>query len=225
MSDQNNMMESLENIKRLGGFLKSDMSVAEPVDGKRRVKITIQNSAPARSDNGKVVFIGVGLTIIDGREKGIPEKNLQPRKLRPTDQIEERNEYGKGYWIAGESFPESTSNELSYGEMLYPGERLVYELDFPVEAFPYLEIKVEGSVSRRHLFHLSRSMEIMKKWTQPLVVGTFQVIDKLDYYSLLPIIGKIPEFGPQTTLADIDAFKSELAKTDVHIDKITKEFY
>ena len=52
----------------------------------------------------------------------------------------------------------------------------------------------------------------------PLVEQTFQDLDKIDLYSpLVTLVDAIPAFTPQTTLADIDAFKGELEKAIEHV--------
>jgi hypothetical protein len=220
-------MEPLENIKSLGSSLKSEMSVGEPSNGRVKAEITIQYTAPSSSDGSEVVFLGVGMTIIDGRERDRTKWVSLVNVSRPSDCVGERQKYDNGEWVGKhgeERFPAYTADEQSHGEILFPGESLVYEFDISESDLPYLELRIEGSVSRRHLFRLSRSMEIMKKWRQPLLIETFQAIDKINYYNpLLSVIDKIPEFGPQTTLADIDAFRSVLANAQVHVDKVMTE--
>ncbi len=68
---------------------------------------------------------------------------------------------------------------------------MVFEIDTTESQLPYLDISVEGSVSHRHLFHLSRPMKTMGKWTQPLVEQTFQDLDKIDLYSPLVSLEEI----------------------------------
>ena len=89
---------------------------------------------------------------------------------------------------------------------------------------PYLDIRVEGSVSRRHLFHISQPMEALKAWTQPLVVETFRALDAIDFYTpLLSIVDVMPKFVPQTTLAEINAFRAAVGKARDHVGKVRQE--
>ena len=101
---------------------------------------------------------------------------------------------------------------------------MVYEIKTSESQLPYLDIRVEGSVSRRHLFHISQPMEALKVWTQPLVAKTFRALDAIDFYNpLLSVTEVMPALGPQTTLADINAFKVVVEKARGHIGKVKNE--
>jgi len=140
--------------------------------------------------------------------------------------MELRQSYNEGTWVVGTgaSFPAATADEQSHGEVLFPGESVVYEIKTSEGDLPYLDIRVEGSVSRRHLFHISQPMEALKKWSQPLLVQTFQDLDKIDLYSpLVSLIDAIPAFSPQTTLADLDAFREQIERAVDHAKKVMPE--
>ncbi|MBI2329363.1 MAG: hypothetical protein HYU85_07000 [Chloroflexi bacterium] len=67
-------------------------------------------------------------------------------------------------------------------------------------------------------------MEALKALTQPLVAETFRALDTIDFYKpLLSLINVMPSLGPQTTLADIEAFKGTVEKARGHIEEVTKE--
>ena len=104
-------------------------------------------------------------------------------------------------------------------------ERVWYtEIKTSERDLPYLDIRVEGSVSRRHLFHISQPMEALKAWTQPLVAETFRALDAIDFYNpLLSLVDVTPEFGPQTTRADIDAFRIAVEKSRDHVVEVGQE--
>ncbi len=220
------ILKNLKDIQSLRYLLKSEMSINDPEAGEVIATIKVYNDAPASPDGGDIVFLGVGLRITIGRESnrrgGVPT----PKWSRPSDRTELRQKYNEGTWIGGTggSFPEATADEQSHGEVLFPGESVVYEIKTSRAELPYLDIRVEGSVSRRHLFHISQPMEALKAWTQPLVAETFRSLDALDFYNpLLSIIDMIPALGPQTTLAEIDAFKAVVEKAKAHIGKVWQE--
>jgi len=122
------------------------------------------------------------------------------------------------------AFPAATSDEQAHGEVLFPGESVVYEIKISEASLPYLDIRVEGSVSRRHLFHISQPMEALKAWTQPLLATTFRALDAIDFYRpLLSIIDVMPAFGSQTTLADVGVFKVAVEKAKDHVEVVMKE--
>ena len=213
---------TLEQIQSLRDFLKSEMSIGDPEDGKIKAAIRVYNDAPASSDGSEVVFLGVGLIIIDGRENAHTNWPFRARLLgKPDVNSEERQKFKKGDYVIGGNgarFPAVTSDENSHGQALFPGESLVFEIDISEDQLPYLDIRVEGSVSRRHLLHLSRPMKTMEKWSQPRVAQTFEDLDKIDLYTpLVSLVEAIPEFSPQTTLADINAFREDIEKAIAHV--------
>jgi len=226
MAEENeSILKTLGDIQSLRELLKTEMSVGEPEEGKVKAEIRVYNDAPLSSGGSEVVFVGVGLCIIDGRESTSRKWASKVKVLEKSDQIEERQKYNKGEWVTGrERFPAYTADEQSHGHVLFPRESLVFEIDISEDQLPYLDIRVEGSVSRRHLLHLSKPMEALRKWSQPRVVQTFSDLDKIDLYKpLVSLIDAIPEFSAQTTLADIDAFREEIEKAIDHVKKVMPE--
>ena len=228
MKQQNELiLKNLEDIQSLRYLLKTEMNINEPEGGDFVAEIQVYNDAPASFDGGDIVFTGVGLRIIDGSTEGDKRgtKYWPSRitKSRPSDCVELRKKFDEGSWIGGAAaFPPITSVEDSYGEVLFPGESLIYEIKTLRADLPYLDIRVEGSVSRRHLFHISQPMEALKVWTQPIVAETFRSLDAIDLYSpLLSLVDVMPEFGPQTTLADIEAFRAVIKKSIDHVKEVT----
>ena len=218
------ILKNLKDIQNLRDLLKAEMSINDPEEGEVIAKIKVYNDTPASPDGGDIVFLGVGLRITVGKEgrSWIPEIN----KSRPSDRIELRQKYNEGTWVGGtgDLFPAATADEQSHGEVLFPGESVVYEIKTSEADLPYLDIRVEGSVSRRHLFHISQPMEALKAWTQPLVAETFRALDAIDFYNpLLSVTDVMPALGPQTTLADIDAFKVAVEKARDHVEEVMKE--
>ena len=227
MVEQNkSILKNLKDIQSLRGLLKSEMSINGPGEGEVIAKIKVYNDAPASPDGGDIVFLGVGLRITDGRVSNRMERVPAAKVSRPSDRAELRRKYNEGTWIGGtgDSFPEATADEQSHGEVLFPGESVVYEMNISEADLPYLDIRVEGSVSRRHLFHISQPMEALKAWTQPPVVETFRALDAIDFYTpLLSIVDVMPKFGPQTTLAEIDAFRAAVGKARDHAGRVWQE--
>lgn len=231
MVEQNeSILKNLEDIQSLRGLLKSEMSIDGSEEGEVIAKIKVYNVAPESHDGGDIVFLGVGLRIVVGSERGSQRGSAywpsKVNKSRPSDRKELRQKYNEGTWVGGTggSFPEATTDEQSHGDVLFPGESVVYEIKTSRSELPYLDIRVEGSVSRRHLFHISQPMEALKALTQPLVVATFRALDAIDFYTpLLNMVDTMPNFGPQTTLAEIDAFKAAVGNAKVHVRKVWQE--
>ena len=227
MEEQNeSILKNLKDIQSLRDLLKSEMSISDPEEGEVIATIKVYNNAPVSPDGGDIVFLGVGLRITVGSERDSTKWASRISKSRPSDHIELRQKYNEGTWVGGtgDSFPAATADEQSHGEVLFPGESVVYELKTSEGDLPYLDIRVEGSVSRRHLFHISQPMEALKAWTQPLVAETFRALDAIDFYNpLLSLVDVMPEFGPQTTLADIDAFRTAVEKSRGHVNEVMQE--
>jgi len=202
------------------------MHIDEADDGQIKAQIEVRNTAPPSSSGSEVVFMGVGLFIIDGREQPNRQWASKVKMSRSSGQQKDRQRYTQGYWIANHGdkrFPDFTHDEQSHGEVLFPGESLVYEIVLSEDELPYLEIKVEGTLSRRHIFHISQPMVDLRKWTLPPIAKTFKAVSKLDYAAPMRLVReKMPEFGPNTTLADIDSFRILLDKAVIQIGEKKK---
>lgn len=206
-----NLAENIENmLVELHSYLHSEMSIGEPDQEKVAVTVLVRNDAPLRKDGGLVVFTGVGLHIIDGSEHADSHLRwTRDIKLnRPSDQQNLRQSYQKGAWVTGEQFTAVTPNEQTFGQTLFPGESVVYEMQIPEKYLPYTEIKVEGTVSRRHLFHISRTMSGLEQWTRPPLVETFKALSAIDIkHPIVTATDAMPDFGSKTTLEEINTFK------------------
>lgn len=220
-------LKAIEDIQSLRELLKTEMSIGEPEEGKVKAEIKVYNDAPLANGGSEIVFMGVGLVVIDGRERGIRKLNEKIKTSRPSDHVEGRQKYNQGEWFSGtnnERFPAYTSDENSHGQILFPGESVLYEITVSEDTLPYLDIRVEGSVSRRHLFHISRPMLVLKERGLPLVAETFQALDKIDLYSpLLSLPDAIPAFSPKTTLADLDAYRGKIEEAIGHVKQVMPE--
>ena len=230
MDSDESILNTLEGIQSLRHFLKSEMSIGDPENGEIIATINVHNNAPPSRDKGDVVFLGVGLRITVGREGGNQRgSNYWPPKIkksRPSDKTELRQTYDEGTWFgsSGASFPATTADEQSHGEVLFPGESVVYEIKISESELPYLDVRVEGSVSRRHLFHISQPMEALKPWTQPVIAETFRALDAIDFYTPLVSLSEVmPTWGPRTTIAEMDAFRDAITKAKDHVGKVMQE--
>lgn len=217
----------LSDIQHLTSFLKSEVSINNPGDKDSVVRIRVFNDAPKSHAGGFVVFLGVGLRIIDGKgtTRGSNHWPSRLTKSRASDQDSIRKQYNDGIWAGGgEAFPAITSDEQKHGEVLFPGETVEYEIKVEKEAIPYLDVAVEGSVSRRHLFHSSTSLYVFKELRLPLITQTFRDIAKIDLYSpILSLRDSMPVIDANTRLADLDAYKIRLLAAIEHSKKIAPE--
>jgi hypothetical protein len=225
MDQGSSVSNLLSEIDVLNKYLKSEMYFNEDVNHIILASIRVSNIAPVLKSGGDVVFVGVGLRII-GREPKMGQRPLDWRsmisKTKPSPQTELRNKYDEGYWYGARD--NSTTNELSigtpHGETLFPGESIEYTLKLNQVDLPYLNIKVEGSISRLHLFHVSQPMVALNKWTQPVIDKAFLAMDSIDFFSpLISLTSKIPEFNPQTTISDIQSCKNIVTTTEEEVKK------
>ncbi len=223
--DDNNIVTpfDVESLGNLRYWLHSEISIRDSTEqGDAEIVVTIRNDAPVSSHGGNVVFIGVGLRIKDGRDNKVLESKrwLSTIKIkRLVDNQDLRREYQQGAWVSGIVFPAVTEREKAFGEVLFPGESIMYVIRVSSVNLPYLDIQVQGQVSRRHLFHLIQPMEALRPWIHPLLVQTFRELDAIDLQPFLKINGDIPELGPDTTLADIEGFRNILATAITYIDQ------
>ena len=173
-----------------------------------------------------IVFMGVGLAITDGRGHGIRGLNQKVTAASP-DHTEMQQKYSQGEWFSGaggQRFPAFTSDEQSHGQILFPGESVLYELTVSASDLPYLDIRVEGSISRRHLSHTSRPMAALRERHLVLVADAFHALDKIGLYSpLLSLAAALPELGPDTTLSVVETYKGKIEGAIAHMGKVTPE--
>jgi len=191
------------------------MSFSDPHEGEVIATIKVYNDAPESSDGGNIVFVGVGLRIIDngeGDDKDSIYWAKRIKKTRSSDITELRQQYNEGIWFGAggneSPFPDVTQDEKSHGEALFPGETVIFDMEISEADLPYLDIRVEASVSRRHLYQKSESMYELRKWSQPLINEVFHKVDKIDFFTpIVTIASGVPVLGPHTKLADIDRLR------------------
>lgn len=166
-----NETDAYQMIQSLGNYLKTNVETSYgPVEKQVRrgyerktiiseghtIKVTVGNTAPVESTWPLVVFTGVGI-------------GFNPKKYN-NDTIMRRitnykadlsNAPQGGYWdlltdklfkrVNAEEFPMMTPNEKNHGYFLYPGQSIIFEMNISPEDLKY--VRVEGTLSRRHLFH------------------------------------------------------------------------
>ena len=219
-----NLAENVEKvITELHAYLHSEMSVSESEEDGVDLAILVRNDAPPREDGVQVVFMGVGLNIIDTRDPA-DTSIISTDKIvssRPSDRQDLRQRYEKGTWYTGDRFIAQTENEESFGEILFPGESILYGIHITSELLPYAEVKIEGSVSRRHLFHISKAMSGLEQWKKPPLVDIFGDLKDIDIRCPIEsTISTMPEFGSKTTLEEIATFRKvvEEARTQIGLE-------
>ena len=135
------------------------------------IKVTVSNIAPTQLELPKVVFMGLALFVNfrDNQDKVLQrwrEKNLPKVDLQNTPQTREkvvsnpRNQFPP---TNGKYFPYVTDDERSHGYYLLPGQYIIYEMNVLLaECLDLSDMKlwVEGTVSRRHLYHISKEVSL-----------------------------------------------------------------
>ncbi len=222
------VLKTLSNIQSLRTYLNSDVLIDSSGDKETLVTINVTNNAPISLNGGNVVFSGVGLRLIDSRsqEKGSNYWRSRINKTRTSDQDTLRKQFSEGNWSGGgESFPVVTPDENSHGEVLFPGESVRFEVNVSKNELPYFDIRVEGTISRRHLLHVSQPIDELKLLRKPLVIDMFRVIDKINFFEpLILIVSMIPEVGPQTTFSDVNNIKTQIEKGRMHLANTQTEW-
>lgn len=142
-------------------------------DEGHRIKVTVSNTAPAEPLWPSIVFTGIGLVAEFGHH---PKSSVRAREgqeiLRKmkkgerlkvdTTQAPQLNPFRRegAVRIDDKTFPHITDDEKKHGDYLFPGQSIVYELNVLSKECPDVKdvhLWVEGTLSRRHLFHFSKA--------------------------------------------------------------------
>lgn len=212
-----------EYLRASTEFLPSDREAVMPEDPQYvKVKITVVNSAPEESAP-RIVFTGIGLSIarLGGEQSAVdPEQiNFKVNRVETTSN-ENTTELESAQYLQkinyfrmnGLDFPDITPDEQSYGEVLFPGEVLCYEMDIPNDILPYFQFRLEGNVSYRHLFHQEVVLPVAEAYTRPIVLDALRKFNALDIHKVLKsILISLPEFGNDTRLSEIRRYIGVLA--------------
>ena len=204
------------------------------------IKVEISNTAPDNPDWPKIVFMGVGLSLahtggdtqallpsrLRTRISRKPEEKAHPLTATPwqnDSKIQRLLEITykrteQQTTMSGQPFPDITSDERKYGEVLFPGQSITYEIDVTPEVLPYLQFRVEGTVSRRHLFHCEETFSMPENITKPLALSALIDFNAIDLHGPLEsVINLMPKFDGSTRLVEVQTFSAALSN---HIIKI-----
>ncbi|MEL7563112.1 helix-turn-helix transcriptional regulator [Dehalogenimonas sp. 4OHTPN] len=222
----NPIVDPLSCFEALHAYLTTQIEILG-VESEPTIKIQITNSAPEESKKPRVVFTGVGLSIAitgsDGasiyrpsspkvRIKRIPEtfKDHTPSSVETPWQNDSKRRglLNKTFTRTDKViFPDITPRESEYGEVLFPGQSLIYELDIDPMSLPYLEFKTEGTISRRYLFHYQDTFTMPEEVIKPVVVNALRDLNSIDLYGILhSLLSSMPKFNTETRLVEVQTF-------------------
>lgn len=162
-------------FQSLGDYLNTDIESSYGVVEKLRrhgvkvqeeghlVKITVSNTAPIEPKWPLVVFTSVGIAFNPRKyNNDIIMKRVTNYKVDLShapqgggwDLVEDKL-FKK---VNAEEYPMMTPNEKNQGFMLYPGQYIVFEMVIEPDDLKYIQI--EGTLSRRHLFHQVKELTL-----------------------------------------------------------------
>jgi hypothetical protein len=232
-------IDSLSFLQSLQIYLNTQIELIGP-QLSPIFKIEIRNMAPEQPEWPKIVFTGVGLSLA---HTGQDPQALLPSRLKITmnRKPEEKAQaiaftpwqhdsklegllkivYGR---LDHKEFPDITSDERDHGEVLFPGQSLTYEINPTPEILPYLQFRVEGTISRRHLFHYQEMFFMPEHITKPLVLSALVDFNAINLYSPLEsVINAMPKFDSSTLLAEVQTFTSTLSNNITKIKSTQEE--
>lgn len=228
--DMKYSFDNLEKIHSLRDFLMSEVSINDTWEEKVIITVNVQNSAPKKNNGGEVVFLGVGLRIIDNSEnfviRGSEYWDQRIKFSRLLYHADLHQEFNEGTWFRSEGSESPilnfTPDEICRGEVLFPGEIIEYRVLLEQADLSYLDIRVEGTISPRHLLHVSRPIYRLKERNKILLNQTFHAVDKTDFFTpLVSLVKDAPRLGPKATLTDINKLRGFIEKGIAQIDELS----
>ncbi|GAH81836.1 unnamed protein product [marine sediment metagenome] len=172
-----NESDAFKMIQSLGNYLKTDMETSYGTIEKQvrheyerktiqseghTIKITVSNTAPVEPTWPLVVFTGVGLACREDI-RSVFRAMQHENRLKVSSESTTKKDVDNDSLLLlgarrvdGKIFPSLTHDEFSHGYCLYSGQSIVYEMKVLLKECSDLKdmnILVEGTVSRRHLFH------------------------------------------------------------------------
>ena len=220
----------------LGKYLTAGMELGSPqivfpARGREyeavNVRITVNNTAPTDPGLPRVVFIGVGLQANQSGLKGRLRKQMVPKAPSAPPQSRSRIHAVTD----GEDAAQITPSERRLGDVLLPGQSVVYEVDVPAKDVPYLELSLEGTVSRRHFLSYRKTLDMPLAYTRPPLLAALRAFNAADIHrSLANVVVSMPELGPDLRLREVKALGGvltetipEIGVTQTHLGKLSRE--
>lgn len=214
------------------GHLKDFLQTTIETNG-NNVKITAKNTAPEISDLPSVVFTGVSLAIGNSdisygsrfspkitRSKDITSINTHFR-LQDADYISlQQVNYQR---IFGTNFENISTYERQQGEILFPGQWIVWEMEVSPTVLPYLQFRVDGALSRRHLFHNEYTLKVPDSLIRPVVLDALKSLNELQIHNALLAINQDRVFDGNTTLSEIQQYTNSLTVAMGEIEPLEKK--
>lgn len=219
-------IQSLSFYQDLKSYLKTLIenigSVKNPI-----IKVEISSTAPDDYGLPRIVFTGVGLSLASiGRDiqSFISHLKLRTTRITRREKLEtrvtpwENDAIRKGllnvsYWHLDGTSTDFTPIESEQGVILFPGDSIIYEIDVPHDLLPYLKFRVEGNVSRYHLFRCEEIFGIPEDFTIPLAVSALKDFNSLDIHKLLPpVTESIIDFANNPQSFELRKFKILLSE-------------
>ena len=139
------------------GYQRETVEMEGPI-----VKITVSNTAPVKPKWPLIMFMGVGIAFnpkrwnnstIMRRSTGYKADLSNAPQGGGWDVLEDKQRLQR---VGVEEYPMMTSDERKHGFSLYPEQSIVFEINVSPEDMKH--IHVEGTLSRRHLFHLVKEL-------------------------------------------------------------------
>ena len=221
--------------RELGQYLIVAFEVGYPTkfeDSHRRatfdvvpVAVHIENSAPDLPDWPSIIFMGISL-----RSKYT--KTLNPnfsdwsRTLSTTrpdrsDPRQNPDHQTGAKRLTGAEFQPITNQEEQWGDVLFPGESMTYEISVPTDVMPYIEFHVDAGVSRKLLFRYERHLEMPEEYTRPPAVSAIRAFNEINLHEpLASIAAALSSFGPDTKLKDLQAVVQAVSRGSDSADTV-----
>ena len=230
--------DTLPSYQLLQGYLNTRIELTgtelAPV-----IEVEIKNTAPFDPVWPKIVFTGVGLSLAEtsAEPRGLRHNNIRKRRGEitaakddkmvetPWQHDSKRQDLLKTHYnrLDSSDFPDLTPDENSHGEVLFPGQSVIYEIDVTNELLPYLQFKVEGTVSRRHLYHCVETFTMPEHIIKPSAINAFKDFKTIDIYGPLEsVISLVPKFDSSTRLEEVQTFSKAISDS-VRKNKTTQE--
>ena len=180
-------------------------------------RIIATNSVPDKGNWALIVFLGLGVSVLDSKQgDGNLPRWARSQQIHPPEPYAGHDESEPNYQrvVSSESMPVTTSDEERFGVALFPQQSVTFEFEVPVENLPYVSFRVEGTLSRRHMFHHQQELTMPADYTRPPMMSALRGFNALEVHRPLEaIVESIPDFGPDIKLAAVQAFTEALSQS------------